>query len=129
MKVYLGWCDHPVDAGLCVVNKSRTCIPSLGNTAARQRSLAGRHDDAAVICLRRHAVNTPNLAMPSVRALLWEKAAGAKLLLETMASHYKERDLDGHASGYHALLSVHYPETSYSTDNPTRSYPYNAVYS
>src|SRR5215472_2335343 len=63
----------------------------------------------------RHAVRTCSV----VGEARWCKK---EWLLETMASHYKEWDLDGHASGYHALPSVHYPETSYSTGNPTCSY-------
>jgi len=63
----------------------------------------------------RHAVRTCSV----VGEARWCKK---EWLLETMASHYKEWNLDGHASGYHALPSVHYPETSYSTGNPTRSY-------
>src|SRR5262249_7961452 len=69
--------------------------------------IAGRYEDADLICLTRRAVNTPNPAMQS--GGFWRR----------WSRSCNGRDIDGHESGLKALPSRYCPETASPTGNLT----------
>jgi hypothetical protein len=59
-------------------NAMRSSAPPWGTVGYLLSALAGHHDDEAVICLTRHAVNNPHPAMQPTYVGVWEKDVVAK---------------------------------------------------